>query len=53
MKSKRTHKRLIIETAVAAGLELSGMQLDTRCIITGTSSPAPVTGMVPTRFKGT
>ena len=53
MKSERTHKRLIIKTAVAAGLALSGMQLDPRCISAGTSRPTPVTWMIPTRFKGT
>ena len=53
MKSLRTHKRLIVETAVAAGLELSGMQLDPRCITASTSRPTPVTWMIPTRFKGT
>jgi hypothetical protein len=53
MKLECIHKRLIIETAVAAGLALSGMQLDTRCISAVTSSPVPVTGMIPTRFKDT
>ncbi|HEV8485078.1 MAG TPA: hypothetical protein VGV87_16165 [Blastocatellia bacterium] len=53
MKSIGAQKRLIIETAVAAGLVLSGMHLDSRCITAGTSGPAPVTGMIATRFKGT
>ena len=52
MKLADTHKRLTIETAVAAGLALSGMQLEPRCVTAGTSSPAPVI-WVPTRFKGT
>ena len=53
MKSAGTHKEWVIETAVAAGLALSAMQLDSRCITAGTWSPALVTGMNPTRFKGT
>jgi hypothetical protein len=51
MKSAGTHKRLIIETAVAAGLKMSEMQLDPRCITACTWKP--VTAMIPTRFKGT
>ena len=53
MKSAGAQKRLIIETAVADGLALFGMQPDSRCISAGASRPAPVTGMIPTRFKDT
>ena len=53
MKFADPNKGLINETAVAAGLALSGMQPDSRCITAGSWSPVPVTEMVPTRFKGT
>ena len=53
MKFVDPNRRLIVETAKAAGLALSGMQLDPRCITAGTWNPVTVTEMVPTRFKGT